>query len=140
MGNSSNATTNAWSLIPEGSSNARVPTTTPWSDLAWGVIRIDHIGDTTVFDNAYMWVNPDPNVEPLIANAAASSIGAFDFSNLDAMRPFVGNLNGASPAGQLLLDEVRIGTDYASMSAVPEPGAVALVTLGGLGLLLRRRR
>jgi len=38
------------------------------------------------------------------------------------------------------LDEIRIGATYADVSPVPEPSSTALIGLGGLALILRRRR
>jgi MYXO-CTERM domain-containing protein len=117
------------------------------------VLRIDHVGDATVADNAYLWLNPNPLVEPLIANADVTILSgdtnSRDLSNIDFVRPFVGNaqntaLTGGFPAtnwrpfGVLAVDEIRLGTTYADMSAVPEPAALGLLALGGL-LRLRRR-
>lgn len=144
VGNSSNAATNAWSIIPEGSNANRVPSTDPFSTLAWQVLRIDFVGDATTPDNAYLFINPDPAVEPDIAAAAAQSLGAFTFSNTDFVRAFVGNTSGASPYAVMIIDEIRLGTDYAAMSStqvVPEPvTGLAVAGLGVAGLLYRRLR
>lgn len=141
VGNSSNAALDEWSIIPEGSGTLRVGSGVSYADLYWAVLRIDHHGDHTVADDAYLFLNPDPGAEPLTGSALASVIGVRDYSNLDFIRPFVGNLSGASPFGVLVMDEIRIGGDYASMSAtvVPEPTAMALFGLGGLALLYRNR-
>lgn len=143
VGNSSNATENVWSIIPEGSGNNRVGSAEPFSNLAWQVLRIDFIGDSATPDNAYLFINPDPSVEPDISAAAAQSIGAFDFTNTDFLRPFVGGTSGSSPYAVLIMDEIRLGTDYAAMSStqvVPEPvfGLAAAVVCGSL--ILRRRQ
>ena len=39
-----------------------------------------------------------------------------------------------------VLDEIRVGATYADVSPVPEPSTTALIGLGGLALILRRRR
>jgi len=140
IGNSSNAATNEWSVIPEGSGTLRAGSGVPYSDLYWAVLRIDHHGDATVADDAYLFLNPDPLSEPTLGSALASSIGVRDYSNLDFIRPFVGNVSGSSPFGVLIVDEIRLGGNYASMSAVPEPSAFALLGLAGLGALYRRLR
>lgn len=142
VGNSSNAAQNTWAYIPTGSSNEIQPTTEPYTNQAWAVVRIDHIGDVNTPDNAYLFINPNPAVEPLIANADASSIGTFDYSGIDHVRPFIGGVNGEIPYGELLLDELRIGTTYADMSGgvIPEPTSLAVLGLGALAALGRRRR
>ncbi|TWT85724.1 hypothetical protein Pla123a_05310 [Posidoniimonas polymericola] len=144
MGNSSNATADEWSIIPLGSGGLRQGApNAPYSELHWGVIRIDHIGDETVNDNAYLWIDPDPNVEPTLGTADASAIDAADYSGIDSLRPFIGDTSSGRPAGQLLVDEIRIGTTYADMSGtrvVPEPAALCLAGLAVCGLVGRRRR
>lgn len=152
IGNSSNADENEWSIIPEGSGGLRegAGAANPFTNLAWAVVRIDHIGDHTVDDNIYMWLNPDPNVEPDVGSAVATIIGpnegdpdiSFDYSGIDFTRPFVGNASSDRPFGVLIMDELRIGTTYADMSgtqAIPEPSTLVLLTLAGLGLVARRR-
>lgn len=145
VGNSSNAATNAWSIIPEGSGSARAASTVPFSTLAWQVVRIDFLGDSTTPDNAYLFVNPDPAIEPDISTAAAQSIGAFDFTNTDFVRPFAGNTSGSTPYAVMIMDEIRLGTSYAAMSStqvVPEPslGLVAIVLVAAAAGAGRNRR
>lgn len=140
IGNSSNATENEWSIIPEGSGGLREGSGVPWDEMHWAVMRLDHHGDINTPDDAYLWLDPDPNVEPDIMNALASSVGVVDFSGLDFIRPFVGNESSGRPAGQMVIDEIRVGTTYADMSAVPEPAALCLAGLAACGLVGRRRR
>lgn len=152
IGNSSNASDNEWSLIPEGSGGLRQGSGVPFTDLQWAVMRIDHIGDHTVDDNVYLWLSPDPNVEPSIGSAAATIIGpndsnadpiSHDYSGIDFTRPFVGNSSSSRPFGVLIMDELRIGTTYADMSStqvVPEPASLGLILLAGLALPGRRRK
>jgi len=141
LGNSSNAPENEWSIIPEGSGSVRVGSAVPYTDLYWAVVRIDHHGDATVADDAYLFLNPNPGIEPALGTALASAVGVLDYSNLDYLRPFIGNESSGRPFGVLAVDEIRLGGDYASMSAVPEPTTISLLALaGGLGLFLRRRR
>ena len=45
---------------------------------------------------------------------------------LDYFRPFIGNLNGANPHGELLWDELRIGSTYSDVT-----GAMAVPILPG---------
>ncbi len=152
VGNSSNATEDAWSIIPQGGGgNREGSAANPWSTLAWGVVRVDHIGDATVADSAWLWINPDPlGGEPLKANAVVEILSgdtnSRDFSNVDFVRPFVGNTAGTvgmanhRPFAVLVVDEIRLGTNWDDMRAVPEPSAGLLFALGGLALGALRKR
>jgi hypothetical protein len=168
FGNSSNATDNTYSIVPDGGGSNRegaydpagsaspgVPdnvgaATFPYQNLEWVVVRIDHqVG----VDNIYMWLSPDPLSEPSTASADATILStdtnAFEYGSIGAIRAFVGNQGGTPnaenwrPAGAIQLDEIRLGTTYADMrstTVVPEPAAFLLMLLGGLGALAIRRR
>lgn len=162
VGNSSDATDNTWSIIPDGSGSLREGAydpaggvtgggpetpdadTYPWDELQWAVLRIDHQDGN---DDIHLWLSPDPNVEPDVNDAVASisntDDNAMDFAGLAAVRPFIGDASGGRPFGVLALDELRVGTSYAAMSStmvVPEPTGLMLATLAGLALVSRRRR
>ena len=172
IGNSSNHTTNTWSMVPNGAGGstegaynpagstaglAGAPETVgatpyPFENLQWVVVRLN-VDGTAANDSAYMWLSPNPLVEPSIASAQAAILNtdtnSFNFDGIGSFRPFVGvqtNVPGNAafrPAGGLLLDEVRIGTDYAAMSStnvVPEPASIALLLLSGLAVVGLRRR
>lgn len=154
VGNSSNAATDEWSIIIEGSGSQRKGNGESWSNLHWAVLRIDHHGDHTVADDAYLWLDPDPNSEPSLASAYVSILSgvdvfAKDYSNLDFIRPFLGGQQGTPgaandrPPGELVLDEIRIGTTYADMNAtqlIPEPGTALLSLLALVGAATLRSR
>ena len=93
-------------------------------------------------DIARLWINPD-----------SSTLGDGSFSPLTTPPTVVDNttLTGTdigifsillrqSPAPHVTLDELRVGTTWADVTPVPEPGAIASVGLAGLTLLGRRRR
>jgi hypothetical protein len=131
VGNASGAATNNVAFIGHGQNAFILPSTNPavpygGAPPAYLVIRIDHHGPPNLDgpgnnDDVYLFVNPDPLVEPLTSLANAQRLGteasSFDYSGLDHLRPFIGNTSGANPYGELLWDELRIGTTYADVAA-----------------------
>lgn len=167
FGNSSNAEQNTWSIIPDGGGGNREGAYSPagslpgnggpenagaapfpFQDTEWVVVRIDQVaGDNN--DNIYLWLSPDPTSEPSTANADATILGTdtngmFDYGDVGAIRPFLGNESSGRPFGVMQYDEIRLGTTYADMSArqvtVPEPASLLLLVLGGLAASFRRVR
>lgn len=156
-GNSTSATENVWALMPTGRGDDIEPTNNPavtygGGSAAWVVMRIDHRGAAlddesnapADVDDVYMWLDADPSSEPSLASANASVLNtdpnAYDYSGLDFIRPFIGNTSDDGNFGVLAVDEVRIGTTYASMSAVPEPSAGLLMLIAAtVGWAWRRR-
>ena len=129
--------TDCWQLLVGGSAAnaATVTTTAPVDVLSLLLLRIDYgVGNA---DRAYMWVNPSLAAEPNIADAAATTTGNFTFNRL---RPFAGNPNTSSQniAAEGYFDEIRIGTGW--MDVIPEPSALAILSLGLVGLCFRRSR
>jgi hypothetical protein len=75
-----------------------------------------------------------PGTDLTLGSAVAQSVGVVDQSTFDLINTNHGN--GLSSRW----DEIRIGATYADVSPVPEPTTTALLGLGGLALILRRRR
>lgn len=67
-----------------------------------------------------------------LPSAFATITADIDNSNIDTLA-FAGEQIGA-------FDEIRIGTELADVGVVPEPSTTALLGLGGLALILRRRK
>ncbi|MCA9235882.1 MAG: hypothetical protein KDA44_10455, partial [Planctomycetales bacterium] len=156
VGNSSSASDNTWSIIPDGGGGNREgayspaggvagggPDTPgaspfPFEELQWVVLRIDY--DQPGGEDMYMWLSPDPGSEPSLATADAQVLaGDVNYRTLEGitgLRPFLGNESPGSadpntwrPAGVLAFDEFRVGTAYADMTAtrvVPEPMSLAM--------------
>jgi hypothetical protein len=149
-----------WSIMPQGLAIHRegpADHTPPQSQLAWAVLRVDHIGTHTTPDSAWLWLNPNPLVEPSKASADVAIVSgeanSLDYSNLDFVRPFLGHeqnealVNGSHtanwrPSAAMLVDEIRIGMTYADMRFVPEPASRLLVVicLGSFIVVAERRR
>jgi hypothetical protein len=136
IGNSSGAATNDWAFIGRGQVANIVPATTPPAPYggappAFYVLRIDHKGAANPAaesaadgDDIYFWVNPSLATEPNIATANGKRLGTeastLDHAGIDYVRPFVGNTGGggAQPFGELLMDELRIGTTYGDVTGI----------------------
>jgi len=109
-------------------------------------------------DTVSMWINPiastlGDNGGEAIAGAAGgsyySAINAYTTpaANLDASQIQSFMLIGLAQSAvsttksiDITLDELRIGTTWADVTPIPEPGMLALLGLGITGLLCLRRR
>jgi len=101
--------------------------TTPASALSLLVYRVDFGSPTTV----RLFVNPTLGTEPAVASATGSRTNfTWDTIRIQSGNGAVGSF-----------DEIRIGTDYASVAPVPEPGSfvVILSACGALGWVRPRK-
>jgi len=102
-------------------------------------------------DVAKLWINPDPTAAAPGTPSAVSDNSVIH----DAHDYFYNNTSGAlldthirsfylrsnaSEPSKINLDNIRIGSSYADVNAVPEPTSVVMLGLGALGALVRRRR
>jgi hypothetical protein len=101
-------------------------------------------------DNAYLWVNPTSGgglalggADPGFGTSQTNVLGLFDYS-FDRIRYFVGGQNNAAqPYAEAIISDYRIGETWADVTPitnVPEPVAGAIVGVGTLAILLRRRK
>ena len=116
-----------------------VSSTTPIDQQSFLLVRLDY-GSGLLADNAYLWVNPNLGLgEPSIGSAQASLIGRnLEF---DRLRVSAGGSNssteqpnGAILAASGLLDEIRVGNNFASVIG---PGLIPGDVNGDLIVRLR---
>jgi hypothetical protein len=88
-------------------------------------------------DVSKLWVNPSSGSfggsEP--GGALVSTAGSADINQIASFIFF--NRNAGEPAS-VIADELRIGSTWAEVTSVPEPGVWALAIMAGLGMLFRR--
>jgi hypothetical protein len=122
LGNYSNQSTNEWSVFAAGARNSGVS----FSEApAFVVMKIQHNGDETVADDIIMWINPDltqpEDVSAAqVVNLSATDINdpevAVDLSNISWISPWAGGGDSNRPWAEMLLDELRIGTTWQSVT------------------------
>jgi len=107
-------------------------------------------------DKVSIWVNPIASTLGYNGGEAlAGALGGSYYSGIDAyvtgnqdasqLQSFllIGQAVASSPNARSIdasVDEIRIGTTWADVTPVPEPGVLALTGLGLMGLLSLRRR
>ena len=139
----SNRTHGNWMLYAQGLDD---PTDVSWTEaVAFIVIRVDFNGDSTVSDDIYMWVNPNLEHPEDTSTADLAILGPMDGANpvhytgLTVVSPFVGHASGNRPHAEMLLDELRIGRTWASVTPLddssgpvdPDPGFYVDPVLSG---------
>ncbi len=87
-------------------------------------------------NQASYWVNPTS----LGGTAPAATISGIGFTDpTQLINQFLFGYSDSN-ATTAIFDEFRVGTTYASVTPIPEPGSLALLGLGGLLMLGRGRR
>lgn len=88
-------------------------------------------------DHVQLWVNPTS----LVPGTASATVDASTGLSLAAFDVFSTRTVNFAGTDQILIDELKIGTDFASVvTAVPEPSVAGLAAMGGMIVLWRRRR
>ena len=135
------------------------------------VARIDHFGGANPRDRVLIWMNPLLNAVPadsaadVVLDLSEIELRAMDqfidppflgtegnLFSFDRLRLFAGDASGGGGArkfAELLLDELRVGTTFASVTPhtgppaagnVPEPATLSLAGLVAVFVAARRRR
>jgi hypothetical protein len=101
------------------------------------VVKLTLDSTTPTNDMAQLFINPTlSEAEP---TAQATSPFNASFVANTGVRSFFLRNNSVEP-DSMLVDELRIGTTWSDLTAVPEPASMSLLVLGGLALGARRRR
>jgi hypothetical protein len=112
------------------------------------------IGPGNKDDVASLYLNPDlssglepvsPNVSSSVTSTASTGFDYFwdssgTVENVNTIRSFILRSNSVEPSN-MQVDDIRIGSSWAEVTAAPEPASLALVAgaAGAMGLLRRRR-
>ena len=109
-----NAQTN-WSILHSGAVANAVYSTESVLTQSFLLVRIDHFGDSSAFDDVWLWVNPLLDAEPSTVDADARFENIQDFT-FNGLRMFAGNTTSPNLWAEMALDEIRIGTTYDSVT------------------------
>jgi hypothetical protein len=128
-----NGTTTPDLVIRLGGVNRVIEADTPANSSRYILVRLDI--DTAGNDVVTLWNNPS-TLDPL----GSSSLVITDLNVTNSLTPFAASkYQTPGQSGVTFFDEIRLGTDFESVTGVPEVSS-ALLALLGLGMVSRRRR
>ena len=146
LGNPSNQMTDTWKIrakdTPDADSGGQFSYN---QSFIVAKITVGDIVAQTGTDLVEMWVDPILTSEALAGAPDASHfiLDGGDLFNMDhtGVGAFVGSQSSGRAGAVMAFDEIRIGHSWEDVTPiVPEPGALALLALGGLSMLAYRRR
>jgi hypothetical protein len=98
------------------------------------VCKIEFSGDANP-DPVTLWIDPDLSAGEAGNVPEVDTDGGADIDGGDVYDRIA--LYGWCPTS---FDELRVGTTWEDMSAVPEPATLGVLALGGMAVVIRRRR
>ena len=123
IGNTSNQDLDEWSIYGQ---SLILHTGSSFSErVSLVVARIDHNGGEETADDIYLWVDPDLEAPENTATAVLAVFGAtaagdrdspLDYSKLDWISPFAGNESYGRLHAEWIIDELRVGRTWASVT------------------------
>lgn len=129
IGNNSNQSLDEWSLIAKGTRPGGISFSLR---PVFVVVKIDHAGDETVADDITMWIDPKvgqvegestAQLEIVSATDLSDPQSIVDFSNISWVSPWAGGGDALRPWAELLVDELRIGRTWSSVTPTDELSA-----------------
>jgi len=102
------------------------------TELVFAVFSIDFGATGDIMTG---WLNPDAGVASPTGEDFTSG-----YSQTGNDLSFDGFALRSPTSTVFHIDEIRVGTTFADVAPLPEPATLALLGIGGLGLLLRRKR
>jgi len=127
------ATAGQWNIDAFGNDQTNVAPSN--SDVNFILMKFD-MSSSAASDSLSVYLNPDLATEP--SSGAIYSAGsldiAFDRMGMERYVPSTGEKDR-----DIWMDEIRLGDSYESVTTIPEPGSLALVTAGIVAALGLRR-
>ena len=120
FGNRSGAAEDVWN-VSAGSSQMNTDISYS-AEVVFVVLRIDYTASGTA-DKIYFWVNPVLGAAEDIGSAfpLTNASGPWKLGDLGWLSPFVGHDRSGQPHGEIIYDELRLGTTYAAVTPIGPP-------------------
>ncbi len=131
-----NATSSLWQAAVNGGPPVTLSTSALGSPTLF-VFKLEL--DPSGTNNIYVWQDPTGLGGPDLLNSSANASFTGLASSAARFRA-VGFYGGGSANNATSMDEIRFGTTFASVTPIPEPSAIALLSLGLLTTIYLRRR